>query len=55
MAKSRPLKIPLKMYDYLKVKATHNESTMKYEAGRMFEDYIGLKKKLDGKKVLVFR
>jgi hypothetical protein len=58
MSKGVPVKLPIRMYNYLKDRAAKKETDMKIEAGRMFDKFQrlrALEKKLQNKKVLVLR
>ena len=58
MSKGVPVKIPIRMYNFLKERATKKETDMKIEAGKMFDRYQRLRameKKLQGKKVFVLK
>jgi hypothetical protein len=58
MSKGIPVKIPVRMYTYLKERAAKKETDMKIEAGKMFDRFQRLRvmeKKMQGKKVLVFK
>ena len=58
MAQGVPVKIPVRVYEYLKQKATKKETDMKIEAGRMFDHYMHLRifeKKMKGKRAFIFK
>jgi uncharacterized protein YunC (DUF1805 family) len=44
MIKTRQIKVPLPVYDFLKCKAKENNTTIKMESKNMMEGYLNFKK-----------